>query len=94
MTLGSVQRLLSGEWDGGPFVVQILQMPPATECFGKANAMLVEITDGAFRGIVRVASSMTKTLLSHLGKPVLRVTDCEMELVGDTKLLKQRPGWL
>ena len=93
LTKGAVKSVLGGEWNGQPFYVQIIAMPPT---HAMTDQMFVQITDGRSAGVVRISTKMTPTMKEHLGKrstfPVLRVTGVEFDFLEGSMMHKQRPG--
>ena len=96
LTMGAVKRLASGDWDGKPFVVQVIDMPPDDESLVLKDLehVFVTITDGVYRCIVKTSRKMLPIIRAHQGQqdfPIIKVEGCDYHCLPETKLLLEMP---
>ena len=107
LTPGTVKKLASGEWDGHPFVVQIVQIQigcadesivgrPAGSDSKVENHTKIGITDGKFITTVGLGMAMVPMLKIYGGEveefSLIFIDKCDYELRPDTKILNKVPG--
>ena len=77
LTEGCVRRLLSGEWNGESFIVQVIEVPPDREDLpsGQMEFVFVVITDGKDKSPVKIS----REWLSLIKIPGSESIDCHSE---------------
>ena len=104
----SVKSFASGQWDGEPFNVQVIAMPPEGDSLPSRELefTFIVICDRYHKLTIRIR----RELLPIIGTislesryiynaevedfPVIRIQECQYNLVAKTKLLEESPGKL